>query len=185
MSTHYYFSWFNDIFPEKLVERLHEDITDRKSLVMISAEPSDYEGEQVNFEDITEWTWLTQVILSFDEYHFIDYRIRKEKAQQWIRGASVIFLCGGDPVQQQEFLAEYELSDVIKHSKAVILGASAGALNMAAKWISSKDATPRDETTTIYEGLSFNHFAYESHARRDYGTFVEGYLFPLSEEMHV
>ncbi|WP_397386325.1 hypothetical protein [Paenibacillus sp. RRE4] len=44
MSTHYYFSWFNDFFPEKLVERLHEDITDRKSLVMISAEPSDYEG---------------------------------------------------------------------------------------------------------------------------------------------
>ncbi|ETT51191.1 Type 1 glutamine amidotransferase-like domain-containing protein [Paenibacillus sp. FSL H7-0942] len=185
MSTHYYFSWFNDFFPEKLVGRLHEDITDRKSLVMISAKPSDYEGEQVNFEDITEWTWLTQANLSFDEYHFIDYRMQKEEAHQLIRNASVIFMCGGYPVQQHEFLAEYELSDIIKNSNAVILGASAGALNMAAKWISSADTNPKDETTTFYEGLSFNHFAYESHARRDYSTFVKGYLFPLSEQMNV
>ncbi|WP_345789269.1 Type 1 glutamine amidotransferase-like domain-containing protein [Paenibacillus amylolyticus] len=152
---------------------------------MISAEPSDYEGEQVNFDDLTEWTWLTQANLSFDEHHFIDYRMQKEEAQQLIQNASVIFLCGGDPVQQHKFLAEYELSDMIKNSNAVIIGASAGALNMAAKWISSADANPKDETTTFYEGLSFDHFAYESHARRDYSTFVKGYLFPLSEEMNV
>jgi cyanophycinase len=185
LSTHYYFSWFNDFFPEKLVERLQEDIADRKSLVMISAQPSDDEDEQVNFEDITEWTWLTQANLHFVEYHFIDYRMPKEKAQQLIQKASVIFLCGGDPVQQHEFLAEYELSNVIKNSKAVILGASAGSLNMAAKWLSSNDDTPKGETTTIYEGLGFDHFAYESHAGRSYDTFVEGYLFPLSKEMDV
>ncbi|MNC65633.1 hypothetical protein D3C75_1159400 [compost metagenome] len=56
---------------------------------------------------------------------------------------------------------------------------------MAAKWISSSDDTPKAETTTIYEGLSFDHFAYESHSRRDYGAFVKGYLFPLSEQMNV
>ncbi|SMF85888.1 dipeptidase E/cyanophycinase [Paenibacillus uliginis N3/975] len=52
MKTHYYFSWFNDIFPEKLVKLLHEDITDRKSLVMISAQPSGYKDEQVNSDDV-------------------------------------------------------------------------------------------------------------------------------------
>ncbi|AIQ68961.1 hypothetical protein PGRAT_16020 [Paenibacillus graminis] len=31
MKTHYYFSWFNEFFPEKLVHCLHEDIKDRKS----------------------------------------------------------------------------------------------------------------------------------------------------------
>lgn len=131
----------------------------------------------MNFEDITEWTWLTQANLIFDEYHFIDYRMQKEEAHQLIRNASVIFMCGGYPVQQHEFLAEYELSDMIKNSNAIIIGASAGALNMAAKWISSSDDTPKAETTTIYEGLSFDHIAYESHSRRDYGAFVKGYLF--------
>ncbi|MFF2910551.1 Type 1 glutamine amidotransferase-like domain-containing protein [Paenibacillus sp. NPDC057934] len=184
MSTHYYFSWFNNFFPEKLVHRLHEDIQDRKSLVMISADPSGYTGEQINFDDVSEWTWLNQANILFDEYHFIDYRMQKEDARRLIQNASVIFLCGGYPVLQNDFLAEYELSDVIKNSNAVIMGASAGALNMAAKWLSLNN-TDEVETSTTYDGIGFDHFAYESHSQRDYATFVQGYLFPLSEEIDV
>lgn len=184
MKTHYYFSWFNDFFPEKLVRLLHEDITDRKSLVMISAEPSGYTGEQINFDDISEWTWLNQAKIIFEEYHFIDYRMQKADARRIIQDASVIFLCGGDPVLQNDFLAEYELSDVIKNSNAVIMGASAGALNMAAKWLNLNN-TDEGETSTIYDGMGFDHFAYESHSQRDYNTFVQGYLFPLSAEIDV
>ncbi|MET3833184.1 tRNA G37 N-methylase TrmD [Paenibacillus sp. DS2363] len=159
MKTHYYFSWFNHFFPEKLVHYLQEDIQDRKSLVMISANPSGYKDEQVNFDDISEWTWLNQANIIFDEYHFIDYRMQKEDAQRFIQNASVIFLCGGYPVLQNKFLAEYELSDIIKNSNAVIMGASAGALNMAAKWLSLNN-TDEVETSTIYDGIGFDHFAY-------------------------
>lgn len=185
MSTHYYFSWFNDFLPEGLVQWLQEDIQDRQSLAMISAQPSNYEDGQINLEDITEWTWLQQANLMFKENHFIDYRMPKEEARQWIQNASVIFLCGGDPVQQNKFLAEYELTDVIKNSKAVILGASAGALNMSAKWVTSRNAAHTVEIDTIQNGLGFDPFAYESHSQRDYASFVQGYLFPLSEEMDV
>ncbi|WP_341346804.1 Type 1 glutamine amidotransferase-like domain-containing protein [Paenibacillus sp. FSL H3-0469] len=185
MSTHYYFSWFNDFLPEGLVQWLQEDLQDRQSLVMISAQPSNYEDEQINFEDITEWTWLRQANLMFDKYHFIDYRMQKEEARQWIQNASVIFLCGGDPVQQNNFLAEYELTDVIKNSNAVILGASAGALNMSAKWVTSRNAAHTVEIDTIHDGMGFDPFAYESHSQRDYASFVQGYLFLLSEEMDV
>ncbi|NMI07852.1 cyanophycinase [Paenibacillus sp. SZ31] len=184
MSTHYYFSWFNQFFPEKLVHYLQEDIQDRKSLVMISADPSGYTDEQVNFDDISEWTWLNQANIIFDEYHFIDYRTQKEDAQRSIQNASVIFLCGGYPALQNDFMADYELSDAIKNSNAVIMGASAGALNMSAKWLSLNN-TDEVETSTIYDGIGFDHFAYESHSQRDYATFVQGYLFPLSEEIDV
>ncbi|MEK3902722.1 Type 1 glutamine amidotransferase-like domain-containing protein [Paenibacillus sp. FSL R7-0179] len=185
MSTHYYFSWFNGILPEGLVQWLQEDIQDRQSLVMISAEPSNYEDEEINLEDITEWTWLHRANLMFDEYHFIDYRMPKEEARQRIQNASVIFLCGGDPVQQHDFLAEYELTNGIKNSNAVILGASAGSLNMSAKWVTSNNAAHSVEIDSIYDGLGFDPFAYESHSQRDYASFVQGYLFPLSEEMDV
>ncbi|WP_339798774.1 Type 1 glutamine amidotransferase-like domain-containing protein [Paenibacillus sp. FSL R5-0744] len=185
MTTHYYLSWFNNFFPEKLVHCLHEDIQDRKSLVMISAEPSGYTGEQINIDDVSECTWLNQANIIFDEYHFIDYRMQKKEAQRLIHNASVIFLCGGDPVLQNDFLADYELSNVIKNSNAVIMGASAGAINMAAKWLCLKNTGNEVETSTIYDGIGFDHFAYESHSKRDYATFVQGYLFPLSEEIDV
>lgn len=58
---------------------------------MISANPSGYKDEQVNFDDVSEWTWLNQANIIFDEYHFIDYRMQKEDAQRFIRNASVIF----------------------------------------------------------------------------------------------
>ncbi|KWX69775.1 Type 1 glutamine amidotransferase-like domain-containing protein [Paenibacillus jilunlii] len=185
MKTHYYLSWFNNFFPEKLVKWLDEDIKDRKSLVMISAQPSGYKGEQVNIDDVSERIWLNQANIIFDEYHFVDYRMQKEDARRFIQNASVIFLCGGDPVLQNDFLAEYELSDVIKNSNAVIMGASAGALNMAAKWLSLTNNGYQVETSTIYDGIGFDHLAYESHSKRDYATFVQGYLFPLSEEIDV
>lgn len=82
-------------------------------------------------------------------------------------------------------MADYELSGVIKNSNAVILGASAGALNMSAQWLSLNDTGHEVETSTIYEGIGFDHFAYESHSKRGYATFVQGYLFPLSEEIDV
>jgi cyanophycinase-like exopeptidase len=185
LKTHYYFSWFNDFFPEKLVKLLHEDLTDRKSLVMISAQPSSYTDEEINMDDISEWTWLNQANIIFDEYHFIDDRMQKEDAQRLIQNASVIFLCGGNPAFLNGFLAEYELSDAIKNSNAVTIGASAGAINMSAKWLSLKNTDDDVETGTIYDCIGFDNFAFETHSRRDYATFVQGYLFPLSEEIDV
>ncbi|MNI43775.1 hypothetical protein D3C73_981170 [compost metagenome] len=185
MKTHYYLSWFNDFFPEKLVKLLHEDITDRTSLVMISGQPSGYKDGQVNIDDVFERTWFDQANIIFDEYHFIDYRMQKEDTQRLIRNASVIFLCGGYPVLQNDFLAEYELSDAIKNSNAFTIGASAGAINMSAKWLCSKNGGHEVETSTIYDGIGFDRFAYESHSRLDYAALVQGYLFPLSEEIDV
>ncbi|WP_340026552.1 Type 1 glutamine amidotransferase-like domain-containing protein [Paenibacillus sp. FSL K6-1096] len=185
MNTHYYFSWFNHCLPDRLAGWLHEDIQDRQSLVMISAELSNCEGEQIDFADIPEWTWLNQAKLIFDESYFIDYRMQKEEARRVLQHASVVFLCGGDPVQQNELVAEYELADVIKNSAAVILGASAGALNMAAKWVTSKQAGQQVDIDSVYDGLGLEPFAYESHSKRGYASFVQGYLFPLAEQMDV
>lgn len=120
MKTHYYLDWFYDKgFSEKLVNVLHEDITDRKSLIMISAESSDFKDEQVNIDSVFERTWFNQANIYFDEYHFIDDRTQKEDAQRLIQNASVVFLCGGTARDQKHLLTEYELSDLIK--KAMLL----------------------------------------------------------------
>ena len=109
MKTHYYLGWFNNFFPENLSRVLLEDITDRKSLAMISSNPSIYEDD-----GSTERSWLEQAGIMFDEYHLINYRVQKEEAKTIIKNASVIFLLGGDTLKQNGFLMEYDLSDSIK-----------------------------------------------------------------------
>ena len=183
MKIHYYLDWFNDSFPEKLVKLLHEDITDRKSLVMISANPFFHEDEEVG---ATERSWLDQANIMFDEYHLIDYRVQKEEAQKLIQNASVIFLLGGNTVKQNGLLIEYELSDLIKKSRAVVMGTSAGAINMSAKWLCSKYIGYKVEISSIYDGIGLNDFSVLSHFDLENNIeLIQGELSPLSEEMNI
>ncbi len=109
MKTHYYLGWFNNSFPDYLGRVLQEEITDRRSLAMISSNPCNDEDDGAS-----ERSWLDQAGIVFDESHLINYRVRKQDAQLLIQQASVIFVLGGDTVKQNEFLAEYELTDPIK-----------------------------------------------------------------------
>ncbi|WP_345239311.1 Type 1 glutamine amidotransferase-like domain-containing protein [Pontibacillus salipaludis] len=158
MKTHYYLGWFNNFFPETLGRLLQEDITDRKSIAMISSNPSVYKDDGA-----TERSWLDQAGIMFDEYHLINYRVHKEEAQEKIRNASVIFLLGGNILEQNRFLMEYGLSDLIKSSSAVVLGASAGAINMSAKWLCSKAFGFEVEKSSVYSGIGLDHFSVLSH----------------------
>lgn len=183
MKTHYYFGWFNDTFLQKLVRLLHEDITDRKSLVMISANPFLHEDEEVG---ATERSWLDQANIIFDEYHLIDYGVQKEKAQKLIQNASVIFLLGGNTIEQNGILIEYELSDLIKKSKAVVMGTSAGAMNMSAKWLCSKYTGYKGEIGSIYDGIGLDDFSVLSHFDLENNIAqIQDELSLLSEEMNV
>ncbi|WP_223700016.1 Type 1 glutamine amidotransferase-like domain-containing protein [Sutcliffiella deserti] len=179
MNIHYYLGWFNNFFPENLVRILQQDITDRKSLVMISSNPILYEDDGA-----TERSWLDQAGIIFDEYHLINFRIHKEEAQTLIRNASVIFLLGGSILKQKDFLMEYELSDLIRKSKAVVMGASAGAINMSAKWLCSKNFG--DEVSSVYDGIGLDDFSVLSHFDLENNiALVQSELSPLSEEMNI
>ncbi|RII34139.1 cyanophycinase [Clostridium chromiireducens] len=183
MKTHYYFGWFNDVFLEKLVRLLHEDITDRKSLVMISANPFLHEDEEVG---ATERSWLDQANIMFDEYYLIDYGVQKEEAKKLIQNASVIFLLGGNTVEQNGILIEYELSDLIKKSRAVVMGTSAGAINMSAKWLCSKYTDDKGKISSIYDGIGLDDFSVLSHCDLENNIpQIQGELSPLLEEMNV
>lgn len=183
MKTHYYLGWFNDAFPEKLVRLLNEDINDRKSLVMISANPFLHNDEDVG---VTERSWLDQANITFDEYHLIDYRVKKEEVPKLIQDASVIFLLGGNAIEQNGFLFEYELPTLIKKSRAVVMGTSAGAINMSAKWLYSKYTGNKGELRYICDGIGLDELSVLSHFDLENNIEqIQDELSPLSKEMNV
>lgn len=179
MKIHYYLGWFKHSFPDNLCKALQADISDRKSLVTISADPSNYEENGA-----TERSWLNQAGLLFDEYHLINNYIKKEEAQKFIQDASVIFLLGGSIVKLHRFLVAYDLSYLIKKSNAVVIGASAGAINMSAKWLCSKKFG--DEITSIYEGIGLDDFSVLSHFDlENHIALVQKELSSLSREIDI
>ncbi|UAL49588.1 Type 1 glutamine amidotransferase-like domain-containing protein [Sutcliffiella horikoshii] len=181
MKTHYYLGWFSKFFPENLGRVLQEDITDRKSLVMISSNPSIYEDDGA-----IERSWLERAGIIFDEYHLINYRVQKEDTHNLIQNASAIFLLGGNTLKQNDLLMEFELSDLIKKSRAVVMGASAGAINMSAKWLCSKKLGFKVETSSVYKGIGLDDFSVLSHFDLENNIAqVQNELSPLSEEINI
>lgn len=181
MKTHYYLGWFNNSFPDYLGRVLQEEITDRRSLAMISSNPCNDEDDGAS-----ERSWLDQAGIVFDESHLINYRVRKQDAQLLIQQASVIFVLGGDTVKQNEFLAEYELTDPIKKSNAIVIGASAGAINMSAKWLCSRNLGYNVETSSVYDGIGLDNFSVLSHFDLENNiALVRSELAHLSEEIDI
>jgi len=181
MKIHYYLGWFSHFIPEDLTRVLQNDITDRKSIALISSNPDMYEEVGA-----VERSWFDVAGITFDGYHLINYQVEKGDAHTLIQKASVIFLLGGNPVKQNEFLMEYELSEPIKQSNAVVMGASAGAINMSAKWLCSKKLGFETETSSLIEGVGLDDFSVLSHYDLENNTdLVLSELSPLSQDMDI
>jgi len=180
MSVHYYSGFFEKALPVKMVELLHNDIRDRKSIAIIWGWAPD---EYLSFaKDV----WLDPAGIVFDEYHLIDRQISKEKAHESLRNASVILLMGGYTTLQNDFLAEYKLDVPIKESNAaVIIGFSAGAKNMGAKLVCMKSNGYVTETNGVYNGIGLDHFCYEPYFSLDNDELIRDALSPLSQELDI
>ncbi|OGX80639.1 cyanophycinase [Exiguobacterium sp. SH31] len=158
MTTYYYLGWFSHYFPQRLARAISQDIVTRDSLVLISSNPA---SAEVN--GTTELSWLKEANILFNEYHLINYEMNQTKAKRLIDEASVIFLLGGDTVKQNMFLHEYSLFEQVHTSEGVILGASAGAINMSSKWLCSPNFGYEVASPIIYRGLALHNFSVLSH----------------------
>lgn len=183
MQIRYYLSWFDDSLPEQLVFSLKKDIKDFQSLVMISGQPSSFEEKHTN---LVKDAWLTPAGLIFEENHLIDYRMSKEEAKILLQEASVIFLCGGYPIEQNQFLKEYQLMDEIKKSPAIVIGASAGSINLSKRWLASNTTGMNTPDPTLYEGIGLDDFFFCSKPQLTiYDSEMLKELSPLSRELDI
>jgi dipeptidase E len=68
--------------------------------------------------------------LPFKNYYILDSRT-EDIADELIQKADLIFLCGGHVPTQNKFFSNIDLKEKIKNADALIIGVSAGAMNMA------------------------------------------------------
>ena len=142
-------------FPDYIAERLKEESVVRDSLVFISAWPSDHKR---NDDDSAGMHGMFEECgMPFSRYHVIDGRTEPSDAKRLIRDASCIFLMGGHAVQQFQLICEKDIVGEIRGSAAVILGVSAGSVNMA------KRSVDIWESLVPYDGLGLADITVKAH----------------------
>ena len=142
-------------FPDDIVERLKKELSVRDNLVFISAWPSDYERNDDDSAGMH--SMFEECDMSFSRYDVIDNRTGSSDAKRLIQEASCIFLMGGHAVWQFQLMCEKDIVDEIRKSSAVILGVSAGSINMA------KHSVDIWESLMPYDGLGLADITVKAH----------------------
>lgn len=136
-------------FSKNQKDYLLKNIDSTMTITFIPTIPDNYNktDEKVN----RYITYFKKIGITFNKTTFIDKRITKEKAKSYIENSDIVFLLGGDPNSQMNFITEYELTDLIKKSK-IVIGVSAGSMNQGKRVIYQDEF--ENNIIRDYQGLS-------------------------------
>ena len=151
-----FFSGFpNHRFPRDVAKRLSEELTNRESLVFVSAWPADYarnDSDAAGMHGMFE-----ECNIPFVRHYVIDNRMEASHAARLIHEASCVFLMGGHPGLQFQLIRNKGLDAAIRDAAAAVLGVSAGAINMAKRSLDTK------ESPVPYDGLGLADITVKPH----------------------
>ncbi len=104
---------------------------------------------------------LADVEITFEASCVVDGRMTPKEAQDTVANADVVWLAGGDTPTQFYYFEKYGLKDVLRNHQGVVIGMSAGSINMAKSAICTLSCGHREQL--IYEGLGLVDVSVEPH----------------------
>ena len=156
-------------FPDEIAQVLRENLPRRKSLVFISAWPEDYARNDDDSDGMHRM--FVERSMAFADHCVIDRRTSATDAVRLVREADCIFLMGGDVTKQMALIRALGLVPELLSSRAVILGVSAGSMNMG------RQVADVWETKALYEGIGLTGITMKVHYAED------AWFIPLLKEL--
>ena len=142
-------------FTDKIAAELQKILTERRSLVFISAWPDRYKQNDDDSTGMHQMFALRN--MPFSHFSVIDERTGSGIAQKKIETASCLFLMGGNATMQMDFIHRKGIFEKIKAFEGVILGVSAGSMNMG------NPVVDIYESTVPYDGFGFLNLTIKAH----------------------
>lgn len=134
------------------------------NMVTIASTPDNYEKNDKYFygdETVVGVIRTFKKIFPDINISLLDSRVNLEEGRNSLMKADIIYLLGGNPFTQLEYLKENKFDDVIRKTSCLIIGASAGSMNLATNAYYSKD---EDYTESImYNGIGVTDITIDPH----------------------
>lgn len=162
MGVRYYLSGCanENAFAGILGELLKNDLNERRTIVYISGTPNDYDNAKYSAD------WFNQQFqdadIGFEKSYIIDYTVPYFLAKRWVRKADMIFLLGGNPVEQKHMCKKLGLLKLLKEYDKIMMGMSAGAMLMS-KYILITPISDEYPDFMILNGLNRDNLSISPH----------------------
>ncbi len=180
----YIFSTFDkNIRFNEVAKYFKNDMASYKNIVFI---PANFENmEKVNGYANIDVSWFKEIGINLSEITVLNDTMTKKEMIKVSENADIIFLMGGDTLKQNEFLEKNELKPIIKNFEKVVIGISAGAINLSNISLCSKDEEDGVEKTVTYQGIGRINYTIEPHFNIDNKILLQNELYPLSKELTI
>lgn len=143
-------------FSEKITNRFREELTERKSIVFITACPLDYEQNDDDCDGMHEM--FAEQGLAFEKHTVIDKRTDPSVAKELVENADAIFLMGGGVCEEQlGLIREKGCFEALVNGRAAVFGVSAGSMNMA------RNTVDFFESMEPFDGLGLTNITVSCH----------------------
>lgn len=183
MITYIFSSFDKDIRFNEVANYFKNDMVLYKNIVFI---PANFENmEKVNGYANIDVSWFKEIGINLNGITVLNDTMTKEEMFRSIENADIIFLMGGDTLKQNDFLMKNDLKPIIKTFKKVVIGISAGAINLSNISLCSKDEEDGVEKTITYEGIGRINYTIEPHFDIDNKVLLQNELYSLSEKMTI
>ena len=143
------------------VEVLKNNINKEDKIIFFASDPDGFETtdmySKLQFESFNKSGF------NFKEYKVIDHRYTGNLKEE-IDNSDIVFLSGGLTPLEMKFFEEINLRELLKDYEGVIIGQSAGSINLADDVI----CTPEGEYGVLtYKGLNKTNINIEPHFKLD------------------
>ena len=156
-------------FSDEIVVRLRKDLEGKKKVAFIASSPKSYDKNDLfvngNNDNIVGMKNHLKKVMDIEDITIIDERISNEDGKNAILNADVVYLLGGDPFTQLEYIKTNNYDDTLKEYDGIILGTSAGAMNMSEKGYYSKDEDYPD--SFFYDAMGMTDITIDPHFEID------------------
>ena len=156
-----------------IVDQIKERINENNTILYMASNPEN--SKEIDSYASLFFEGLALSGINFSEYLILDNRT-KDNAKEYIKKANVIFLSGGDTYIENDFFKQVHLKELLKNFDGIIIGQSAGSINMAEFVYNSPEE--KEESEPIYfEGLGLSNINIEPHFILDTTEFNEMQLY--------
>ena len=143
-----------------IIKLLKENINKEENFLYFASNPNDYEKSSSHAKLIFESFKMSG--FNFSSFIVVDGRY-KGNLKDDINNADLIFLTGGKTLTQMKFFDEIHLKELLESYNGVIIGQSAGSMNLADKVVCSPEDEEEIGTDYIWDGLGQTGINIEPH----------------------
>lgn len=153
-------------YPKKMdntnnfIEVFKDKLDQNRKFIFIASSPDEYERND-NY-GISTFESFKLSGFDFQNNIIVDYRY-KGNLDEDIKSSDVIFLAGGHTPTEMAYFEEIGLRDILKNYEGVIIGQSAGAINLAETVVCAPEYEGEIGTDYVWKGLGKTNINIEPH----------------------